>query len=254
MRPLVIIPCDVKQIGVHPFHCVGEKYINAVAHCAGVAPLLLPGMGAGLDLAALDKVLDIDRVLDLVDGVFLTGSVSNVDPVRYGNQRQTEMATDFQRDATVFPLIDRALARKIPIMAVCRGFQELNVALGGTLHARVHEVSGMRDHREPEGVSRDEMYAPSHGVEVMGGGRFEHMLPRAFVVNSLHGQGIDQLAPSLRAEAVAPDGLVEGVSLDGQFVVGVQWHPEWAASQNPESTALFRAFGDAVREYAKVRR
>ncbi|MCB1693553.1 MAG: gamma-glutamyl-gamma-aminobutyrate hydrolase family protein [Pseudomonadales bacterium] len=251
MKPIVLIPSDVKMIGLHPYHVVGEKYINAASHGTGAMPLLLPALGEGMDMPSLASLMDLDQILDLVSGIMLTGSVSNVDPIRYGEDRPEGMEMDLQRDDSVFPLLERALDRRMPVLAVCRGIQELNVALGGTLHRRIHEVPGYNDHREPEGVPREEMYGPAHDVEILPGGRLETIFTkRKFRVNSLHGQGIKQVGPRARTEAIAPDGVIEAISCDSHFVVGVQWHPEWEALTNPESRELFAAFGDAMREYA----
>ena len=251
MKPLVILPCDVKQVGVHPFHCVGEKYINAVAHGADVWPLLLPAFGTGLDLRSLTGHVEMDALLREVDGVFLPGSHSNVAPSEYGGTPDPDMAMDRQRDALTLDLIRRATALGVPLFAVCRGMQELNVALGGTLTVAVHEQPGMLDHREDKSAGRDQQYAPRHPVDLADDGLLRRLLgvPR-IRVNSLHGQGIRDLAPGLVVNARAPDGLVEAVSLPaaGGFFLGVQWHPEWAWQDDPNSVALFRAFGDAARQ------
>ena len=252
MRPLVLVPCDVKPVEGHPFHCVGEKYINAVSHGAGVQALLVPAIGEGQDLQSMEQQTDIDGLLDLAQGLFLTGSVSNVEPQRYGNtSAPLDIKQDRQRDSTVFPLLKQALARRMPILAVCRGIQELNVAVGGTLYHAVHEQPGYADHREQDGVSRDQMYAPVHDVDVVACGLLEKIVAsQCFAVNSLHGQAIAQLGPGLRAEAISKDGVIEAVSIEGQFALGVQWHPEWAFAENPQSRAIFAAFGEAVRAYS----
>jgi putative glutamine amidotransferase len=252
MRPIVLVACDVKPAEGQPFHCVGEKYINAVAHGAGVQPLLVPAVGAGQDLASLEAHMDVDHLLDLAQGLFLTGSTSNVEPGRYGTEViPGTMKQDTQRDSTVFPLIQRAMARQMPIFAVCRGLQELNVAFGGTLHHAVHEQPGKHDHREPADVPREQMYAPAHEVQVTPHGLLMDIVKLArFQVNSLHGQAIDRLGAGLQVEAVAPDGVVEAVSMPGHFVLGVQWHPEWGWADNPQSVAMFAAFGAATNAYA----
>lgn len=248
-KPLVLIPCDVKPVGLHPFHCVGEKYINAVAHGAGAWPLLVPAFGPGTDLESLSAHMDLDALLDMADGVFLTGSVSNVAPPAYGEPDDPDILHDTQRDALALPLIERAMAREIPLFAVCRGFQELNVALGGTLHPRLYQVEGLMDHRENPELPRAEQYRPAHPVSLSPGGLFEQLLQTTEIqVNSLHGQGIRDLAPRLRAEGRAPDGVVEAVSCPDHpgFLIGVQWHPEWRFAEDPVSLALFRAFGAAA--------
>lgn len=255
-RPIVLIPCDVKQVGIHPFHCVGEKYIDAVAHGADAWPLLVPAMGPGTDLASLEDHIDLDALLDLADGVFLPGSTSNVAPPRYGAADNTSMYQDPQRDALAFPLIERVLDRGIPLLAVCRGFQELNVALGGTLHPQLHEIDGHLDHRDDAELPRADQYLPAHPVTICEGGMLAGLLGRTRIeVNSLHHQGIRDLAPALTAEARAPDGVVEAVSMPGHdgFVLGVQWHPEWRYREDPVSVALFKAFGAAASEAAAGR-
>ncbi|QJE74128.1 gamma-glutamyl-gamma-aminobutyrate hydrolase family protein [Aerophototrophica crusticola] len=243
-RPLVAIPADAREIGPHPFHVVGDKYIRAVSHGADCLPFLLPALGDWFDVAA---------VLDRVDGLFLTGSPSNLHPRHYG--LPDELATppfDPHRDATTLPLLKAALDRGMPVFVVCRGFQELNVALGGTLHPRVQEVPGLMDHREDKDQPVEVQYGPAHTVRLTPGGRFAQLTGRAeLTVNSLHQQGIDRLAPGLDVEATAPDGLVEGVSVRGHpFALGTQWHPEWRFWEDPASTALFAAFGQAVRDFA----
>src|SRR5262249_21166038 len=157
-----------------------------------------------------------------------------------------EILHDRERDATTLPLIREAIRRDLPILAICRGIQELNVALGGTLHQRVHEVPGRLNHRSPRD-SPDGPYGPAHSVILPAGGFLSSLAGAAEVrVNSLHSQGIDRPAPRLRVEAVAPDGQIEAVSLPGaRFVVGVQWHPEYKALGNPLSRALFGAFAQA---------
>lgn len=254
--PLVGIPADVREIGIHPFHAAGEKYINAVAHGAGALPLLIPAFGAGRDLAPLDGHIDLAELIDRLDGLFLTGSPSNVEPHRYGGEASADGTVhDAQRDVTTLPLIEAALAAGLPILATCRGIQELNVALGGTLHQRIHEVPGLMNHREDKNLPREQQYAPAHKVRLAPGGIIAGLAGAEEIeVNSLHDQGIDRLADRLVAEATAPDGLVEAVRVrDSAFALGVQWHPEWRVQDNPLSLALFRSFGDAARARAAAR-
>lgn len=256
-KPLVLIPCDVKQVGIHAFHCVGEKYINAVAHGADVWPLLVPAFGPGEDLAPLGGHMDLDALLEMADGVFLPGSVSNVAPPEYGAADDPDILHDTQRDALALPLIRRALALEVPLFAVCRGFQELNVVLGGTLHTRLYQVEGLMDHREDPEAPRADQYRPAHAVKLREGGLFRRLLGTDEIqVNSLHGQGIRDLAPALMAEGVAPDGVVEAVSAPDHagFLIGVQWHPEWRYADDANSVALFRAFGEAAAERRRRRR
>ena len=253
-KPLIGIPVDAVDVGGRPFHGVGEKYVNAVAHGSAAIPLLVPAFGAGVELDPLEETLDLEEVLDELDGLFLTGSPSNVEPHHYeGAPSAPGTLHDPQRDVTTLPLITLALDRNLPILAVCRGCQELNVALGGTLHQRVHEVEGLLDHREVVGKPREERYGPAHPVKLAAGGLLQRLLGRDEIeVNSLHTQGVDRLAPDLRAEATAPDGLVEAMSHKdpSRFVLAVQWHPEWRYQENPVSRAIFRVFGEAARSYA----
>jgi len=241
--PIVGIPCCVHVLRDHPFHIVGEKYIRAVSEGAGALPLLIPSLGSDIDM---------DRMLDRLDGLLITGSPSNVEPHHYGgNPSLAGTAHDPARDATTLPLIRRALERSVPLLALCRGIQELNVVLGGTLYQRVHEVPGRMDHRGGEGRPMDVLYGPAHSVSLMPGGLLAGLADgRTEVqVNSLHAQGIDRLGESLAVEAVAPDGQIEAVRVTSGagFAVGVQWHPEWRFSENALSTSLFQAFGNAVR-------
>jgi len=209
-------------------------------------------------LPALGAATDFEALLALADGVMLTGSTSNVHANLYGEQvLDPSLPLDAARDATTLPLIRAAIKRGIPLLAICRGFQEVNVALGGSLHQAVHEVSSMADHRERKDDTLDQQYAPSHRVLLDPGGRMAQILNGASesMVNSLHGQGINQLAPGLAVEARADDGLVEAYRVaDAKgFTLAVQWHPEWRFSENPDSVKLFRAFGDACRAYKAVR-
>ena len=245
--PLVGIPCDRRAVGLHPFHMVGEKYIAAVRGGAGALPLLIP---------VLDPPLAVDDVLASVNGLLFTGSLSNVAPRRYGGHDPRDAnLLDEARDDTTLPLLLAAIAAGVPAFCLCRGFQELNVALGGTLHQHLEELPGRIDHRD-KGTTADEKYAPAHEVSLVPGGMLSKLLnTQTFRVNSLHSQGIDTLAPGLRAEAKAPDGTIEAVSMPDArgFVLGVQWHPEWRYADNPVSHALFAAFGDAVRARARTR-
>ncbi len=239
--PVVGIPCDRRMVGHHPFHMAGEKYIAAVRDGAHSLPFLIP---------VLDPILPSADILASVDGFLFTGSPSNVAPKHYGGAAPREgVLQDEHRDATALPLLKAAIAAGKPVLCVCRGFQELNVAFGGTLHQHVHEVEGRSDHRENKTATLDEQYGPAHEVRVTGGLLGEIVRERSFSVNSLHSQGIDRLADKLHADAVAPDGQIEAVSMpDAEgFLLGVQWHPEWRWSENPVSREIFAAFGRALR-------
>ena len=236
--PLVGIPTCLRVVNERAFHGVNERYPSAVIDAAGCLPVLIPAIGSKVDVCVL---------LDRLDGLLLTGSPSNVHPSHYGAEpSHPEILHDRERDATTLPLIREAVRRDLPILAICRGIQELNVALGGTLHQRVHEVPGRLNHRSPRD-SPDGPYGPAHSVMLTAGGLLTSLAGATeMMVNSLHSQGIDRPAPRLRVEAVAPDGQIEAVSLPGaRFVVGVQWHPEYKALGNPFSSALFSAFAEA---------
>lgn len=254
--PFVGIPCDIREIAPHPFHAVGEKYINGVAHGARAIPLLIPGFGGGRDLEPLDGLIDLDEMLDGLDGIFLPGSPSNVEPRHYGGHapRPTTLL-DPQRDTLALPLIRRVIARGMPLFAVCRGMQELNAALGGTLFQHVEEIEGRIDHRAPD-VPREQQYEPAHEIAVVEGGALHRTTGLLhYRVNSLHGQGIDRLARGLTVEATAPDGQIEAVSVTGAatFQLGVQWHPEWRFRERPFDHVLFTAFGEACRAWRNAR-
>ncbi len=247
--PLVGIPADRRLQGKHFFHLVGEKYVEAVASGASAAPLLIPALAAGLDL---------DSVLDVCDGLLLTGSASNVEPHHYGGPASAPGTLhDPHRDATTLPLIPRAIAAGLPVLAICRGFQEMNVAFGGTLHQRLHEVPGYLDHRDDESLPLDEQYGPAHEVLLEPGGCLRAIAgePR-LTVNSLHWQGVETLGEGLAVEARAPDGVIEAFSVAGSpsFALGLQWHPEWRFEANAFSRALFAAFGAACERRARLSR
>jgi putative glutamine amidotransferase len=244
--PLVGLPCCTRLVGDTPTHWVGDKYVRAVSDAASAVPLLVPALG---DRVAADVVARLD-------GLLLTGSRSNVEPHHYeGEASQPGTLHDPERDSLTLPLIRAAVDAGVPVLAICRGIQELNVALGGTLHQRVHEIEGRLDHRAPEGDVARRYAHTAHVVALTPGGVLERLAGgRELVVNSLHSQGIDRLAPALVVEAAAPDGQIEAVRhADAAFVVGVQWHPEYRVMENPFSQALFAAFGAACRAWARRR-
>jgi putative glutamine amidotransferase len=247
-RPIVGIPADRKEFGGLPFHAVGEKYVLAVHDAAQCTPMLMPSLG---------DALDFPQLLADLDGILLTGSRSNIEPHHYaGTASGPGTMHDPHRDATTLALIPKALAAGVPILAICRGFQEMNVALGGTLYQKVHEQPDRNDHREDESLPMPERYQPVHEVTLNRGGLLARLaVTNTVMVNSLHAQGVEQLAPGLDVEAVAPDGLIEAFSVRGAcaFALAVQWHPEWCVMENPFYAAIFRAFGDACRRRATVR-
>jgi putative glutamine amidotransferase len=246
--PLVALPaCRADKSGL-AFHTIGDKYVRAVAEAAGCLPVMLPSLGG---------LLDLDDLVRRLDGLVLTGSPSNVHPTAYGQPADPKAEPhDPDRDAVTLPLIRKAAAAGLPLFAICRGLQELNAALGGTLHARVHEVEGRADHRRPEDPDVAVQYAPRHPVHLTPGGQLAALVgPGPIQVNSLHGQAAADVAPGLQIEATAEDGTVEALSKPDApgFLLAVQWHPEWRATENPVSAALFRAFGDAARAHAGAR-
>lgn len=246
--PRVGLPTDRKMIGPHPFLAVGEKYVRAVVEGAECLPLLIPGLQPPLPLA---------DVLDSVDGLLLTGAYSNIEPHHYTDEPSyAGNLHDPARDETNLGLIPLAIERDLPILAICRGFQEVNVALGGTLHQKVHETGDYDDHRENPKDDLDAQYAPSHPIDLRPGGLLAGIAGGARAeVNSLHGQGIARLGQGLTIEATAPDGLIEAYGRPGNdFLLAVQWHPEWRVRENPFYLGIFRAFGDACRRRAQRRR
>ncbi|HTV52144.1 MAG TPA: gamma-glutamyl-gamma-aminobutyrate hydrolase family protein [Steroidobacteraceae bacterium] len=245
-RPLIGLPADRRMLDKHFFHAVGEKYILAVLEAAGAVPLLIPALGPQLDL---------DELLAHLDGIVFTGSASNVEPHHYrGPASATGTLHDPHRDDTTLPLIPRAIAAGVPVLGICRGFQEMNVAFGGTLLQKVHEVPGFMDHRDDESTPLEEQYGPAHDVLLEPGGVLQGLAgAERLRVNSLHSQGIERLGAGLAVEARAPDGLIEAfrVAQAPRFALAVQWHPEWQVMSNSFSRALFAAFGAASRERAR---
>ena len=241
-QPIVLVPACNRLLGEHPFYIAGRKYIDAV-RLAGALPLVVTHA----------EPAEFEQLLGLADGVLLTGSPSNVHPSHFGEEvHDTALPLDPERDLWTLPLIPLILARGVPLMAICRGTQETNVALGGSLHQAVQEIPGLDDHRSQDGAPAAQQYGVAHTVEVLPGGLLARIVDRTVLeVNSVHGQGIHRLADGLRVEAIAPDGLVEAFSQPAApgFNLCVQWHPEWQAAANPVSLQIFRAFGVAVRAY-----
>ena len=230
-------------------HLVVGKYVDAVIQGTGGMPVLIPAIGSNIDA---------DLLVERLDGLMLTGSPSNVGPEIYGGvPARPDNIADAARDSTTLPLIRKAVAAGLPLLAICRGIQELNVAFGGTLHQHVHELPGRSDHRSQKDRPQPMRYGPRHPVALTPGGMLQEILEGAgeIQVNSLHGQGIDRLADGLKIEAVAPDGTPEAVSMIDApgFVLGVQWHPEWRVLENPDSVKMFRAFADACRIRAQTK-
>jgi putative glutamine amidotransferase len=241
-KPVVLVPACNRVLGHHAFHIAGKKYIDAV-RLAGCQPLVVPS-------ATLDE---LNALLGLADGLLLTGSPSNVHPGHFDEGvHDPALPLDTERDAWTLPLIPKALARGVPLLAICRGAQETNVALGGSLHQAVQDVPGYNDHRADDAAPVEVQYGLSHAVDVEPGGVLDRVLDRRrFEVNSLHAQAVNRLADGLRVEARAPDGVIEAFSRPDApgFNLCVQWHPEWLAQDNPVSMQLLAAFGAACRAY-----
>ncbi|CAH2600883.1 Gamma-glutamyl-gamma-aminobutyrate hydrolase [Rhodovastum atsumiense] len=240
MSLIVGIPACCKEISGSIQHATPSRYGAALVGGAGAHPVLLPPVGEGLV-----------TVLDRLDGLLLSGSPSNVEPRLYGvSHSLTPDRHDPQRDATTLPLIRAALARGLPVLAICRGIQELNVALGGTLHQQVQDLPGRMDHRGGPGTP-EQRYRPKH--KVLLSGQLALMLGKTeTMVNSLHEQALDRPGEGVAVEALAEDGTIEAVRVTGVpgWAYGLQWHPEWQFAENEDSLAIFRAFGEACRAYA----
>lgn len=248
-KPVIGVPACRRMLDPHHFHIAGEKYLTAISEVSGCIPLVIPALGAALELEVL---------LDRLDGLLLTGSPSMVEPRHYeGTPSEPGTLHDPHRDETTLPVIRTAVAAGVPVMAICRGYQEMNVAFGGSLHQKVHEAGPYSDHREDTGLPLEQQYGPAHEVTLTQDAILKDITGKdRLIVNSLHNQGVDRLGRGLAIEAVAPDGLVEAFRVADApgFALGVQWHPEWKVMENPDSIALFRRFGEAARTYAKEHR
>ena len=248
MKPLIGISCCTKQFGVFgmPNHAASDTYVRATDLVVGGVPILMPANG---------PTCDIETLLDRLDGIILTGSRSNVHPTLYDGPPHAEGTwEDPNRDNVTLPLIRAAVARGVPLLAICRGFQELNVALGGSLHQRLQDLPDRIDHSTPMHPSPKVRQGKSHGMRITPDGWLHKLAGTTEIaVNSLHNQGIDRLAPSLVAEGVAPDGTIEAVSVAGcrGYAVGVQWHPEYDWMTDSLSKRIFAQFGDKVRDYVR---
>lgn len=248
LQPLVAISTDVKHFDNYDWHATPRQYLEAAIAGAGVFPVLVPSFGDRLDL---------DQLLASVDGVMLTGAKSNVNPALYGGDpTESNGPYDPQRDATTLPLIRKAIERGVPLLAICRGIQELNVALGGTLATEIQERPGTLDHRAPVSDNQDERFGIRQSVSIKPGSCLAGVFGSGeILVNSVHRQAIDRPGSRLQIEAVAEDGTIEAVSVRDSraFAVGVQWHPEYWVHADSNSAKIFRAFGDAARAHALAR-
>jgi putative glutamine amidotransferase len=245
--PPVIGISSCRKMGDFAYYSVYHKYI-AVILALGALPIIIPSVG---DLANLTPLLD------RIDGLLLTGSQTNIQPQLYNREPVMSVPIeDRSRDATTMPLINAAVEQGVPIFAICRGMQELNVAMGGTLHQELHKVSGRMTHYLGEDYPLEKLYEPLHDVEVMPSSWLESWVGAPTIrVNSIHTQAIDELSGALVPEAMAPDGTIEAIRAAEApgFAYGVQWHPEHNYAENTVSQALFSAFGGAVSDYSAQR-
>jgi putative glutamine amidotransferase len=240
MTLVVGIPACAKIFEERVVYSTNPRVADVLLNAVGALPIAIQPVGEAQI-----------GVLDRIDGLLIPGSGSNVHPSNYGiGESLTPDRHDPARDATTLPLIRAAVARGMPVLAICRGIQELNVALGGTLLQNVHDIEGRSDHRAKGEGSVERAYGPKHSVSLMGA------LARitgadAMMVNSLHSQAIDRPGGGLVVDAIAEDGTIEAVSAPHApgFVLGLQWHPEWRWADNPASVAIFRAFGEACRAF-----
>ena len=232
-----------------PAQLVGERNLRAIADVTGALPLMFAGT---------PEITDIDALLDAVDGILLTGARANVHPTRFGLEAHpAHEPYDPHRDALALALVEACVARGVPLLGVCRGFQEMNVAFGGTLHPEIRELPGRINHRMPRlengEIHPDPLviFADRHNVALTPGGAFATLLGCETIrVNSLHGQGIDNPGQRIVIEGVADDGTIEAICIADApaFALGVQWHAEYDPQQNPVNRKLFQAFGDALIE------
>jgi len=248
MRPVVAVICDTNRQGPHLVHQTGDKYLEALVSCANVTPVLVP---------AVPGLINAPEIANFADGILFTGGYSNIQRQRYGLAPAPKGEhEDPARDALTLSLCGDIFNTALPVLAICRGLQELNVAFGGTLHPRLKDVKGRMEHGADAQDPIDKQYGLVHRVSLKADGCLMEIVGEAeFMVNSVHVQGIDKLASGLTIEAEANDGTIEAVSVDAAeaFALAVQWHPEWKAAENPQSVKIFGAFGDAVRSHKATR-
>lgn len=218
---------------------------DAVSEVSGGLPIIIPSD---------PRLVTVAELLDLCDGFLLTGGRPNVHPEEYGEAESPAHGSfDRCRDAITLPLVRACVERGQPVFGICRGFQEVNVAMGGTLYPEIRDLPGRMNHRMPPDGSLEEKFALRHTVRFTDGGPFQELLGSAEVMtNTLHGQGIKQPGPRVVIDGWAPDGTPEAIYIKDApgFTLSVQWHPEWQAGADPVSRPLFRAFGQAAAEWA----
>ncbi len=251
-KPVIGIICDAfgrDGNADRQFHGVAEEYIRAINEGTRCTPLLIP--------VSTNGDCDADALCQILDGLLLTGSRTNVHPDRYaGAPSKPDTLFDLKRDITAFALVQAAIKNKLPVLGICRGFQEINVALGGTLHQELTELGDRLDHAKHMALPQEQQYQTSHNINLTVNGFLHQLLGISHIeINSLHHQGVDQLAETLVLEAIATDGTPEAFKLpnDDHFFVATQWHPEWHIASDPVSQALFHAFDLAVHEYAGLK-
>lgn len=244
-KPVIAVTADVRTFDNYQWHCVPDQYVKAAMEGAALTPLMVANLG---------EAMDFDAILESVNGVLVTGSKTNVHPNLYGKDAAPEFEPyDPARDATTLPLIRAAIRKGVPLLAICRGIQELNVAMGGTLATEIQTQENRMDHRAPESDSAEIRFKIQHPIKIAEGSCLADIFGAQSVeVNSLHRQAIETIAPNLEIEAVAPDGTVEAVRVTDAkaFAVGVQWHPEFWVNSDTPSQKIFESFGRAVRDYA----
>jgi putative glutamine amidotransferase len=244
--PVVGVATCRRKIKDLDYDCTQHKYLIALYRSANVLPLQIPLLGDELDTEVL---------FDAIDGILLTGSHSNIHPANYTiTSQQPGFMLDIERDKTFIPLIKPAINRGIPLLALCRGFQELNVAFGGSIHTDLSTMDSSIEHGEDTSLPIEKRYEAKHTVNLVSGNRLNRLLQVDTIkVNSLHDQGIDKLGDNLVVEGYAADGLIEAISVEHSksFAIGVQWHPEWHSTENPVSTAIFSEFGKACHARAQ---
>jgi putative glutamine amidotransferase len=248
-RPVVGIIGNLNILNdQYAVHAGGVTNSSAVAQVSGCMPLIVPSD---------PSLVSVAELLDTCDGFVLTGGRPNVHPEEYGEEETEKHGTfDRARDAITLPLVRACVERGQPFLGICRGFQEVNVALGGTLHPEIRELPGRMNHRMPQNATLEEIFAHRHPVRFTEGGVFHRLMGAAEVMtNTLHGQGIATEGPDIVIDGWAPDGTPEALYVKGApgFTLAVQWHPEWNAANDPVSRPLFRAFGEAVADWRAMR-
>ena len=246
-KPLIGLVCEVKQDGLHPYHRVNEKYARAVLEAMNAVPVLIPA----LTDANNELEMDVGALLENLHGLLLPGGYSNVDPKHYGKSSREGTHHDKVRDELALAIIPEAIKRSVPLLAICRGFQEMNVVYGGTLHQHVHELDQYHDHRENKSDPIEVQYGHSHSINLVSGGVLEQNYGKLHAqVNSLHGQGICKLGKGLKVEATSKDGLIEAITdpSAAAFNIAVQWHPEYKVTQDEFYQSIFSAFARACNQ------